>query len=139
VGACLDQGGVGCGGGLQAVLGRGVREMCGEEALVGEAGEERVAELVEIREVGEQREVFRADLAETEAGIEDDGLRGDAGGVGEREGVGEAAQDEREDLIRGERRERGPLCRGCASGWRRAFLWRGARPSGGPRGGRRRR
>ena len=50
----------------------GARQGVREEAFAGEAGEDGELEGVELVEVGEEGEVFVEDLAEAEAGVEDD-------------------------------------------------------------------
>jgi hypothetical protein len=121
VGAGEDGGYVGCGGCVEAVLCGGcasveedrerrmLRESVGEEALAGGSGEDGQFELVELVEVREERVVFVEAFAEAEAGVEDDPVAWDAGGGGGFETFGQAREDEREDLVRCEGRERGPV------------------------------
>jgi hypothetical protein len=85
-----------------------------EEAFTGDAAEDGQVELVEVGEVAQEGVVLEAELAEAEAGIENDLVGGDAGGVGEREGVAQAGEDEGEDLFGRERREGGPVLRAAA-------------------------
>src|SRR5690348_10438538 len=83
---CEDGCGVGCGGGVQAVLRcEGFRcnhyllsNGLGEEALARDSGEDRQIELTELVEMRQQREVFAEALAEAEAGVEHDLVDEDA-------------------------------------------------------------
>ena len=72
-----------------------------QEAFAGEAGEDGEAEGVELGEMSEEGEVFAAEFAEAEAGVEDDVFAGEAGGGGGGDAFGEAGEDEREDFCRG--------------------------------------
>src|ERR1039457_3723040 len=89
-------------------------DVAGEKAFAGEAGEDGEAERVELVEVGEQGVILVEDLAEAEAGVEHDGLAGDAGSEGGAGAGFEVAEDEEEDVGGGERRRGGPLVRATA-------------------------
>ncbi len=101
-----------------------------EEAFAGEADEERAVKLAEPAKAGEQDEVFMAALAEAEAGVQDDALGGDAGGLGDGEGFAEAGKDGRKDLIAGHGALGEPLA-GAAAGVHEDEAAAGLRGDGG--------
>ncbi len=117
VGSREDGGGVGGYRGVQAGLAGGVApgiSFGGEEAFAGETDEERTAEGVEVGQMGEERVVLLTALAEAEAGVEDDGAGGDAGGSDGGEAGGEVVANEGGDGLWGECGKGGPLLRGAA-------------------------
>jgi hypothetical protein len=85
VGSGEDGCGGGCGGGVNPCLRieRWGTWFCDEgifeEGFAGEAGEDGELEGLELSEVGEEGEVCGADLAEAEAGIDNDLIAGEAG------------------------------------------------------------
>src|ERR1035438_8223319 len=97
--------------GTRVAGGLGGGEGTGEEAFAGEAGEDGEAERVELVEVGEQGVILVEDFAEAEAGVEHDGLAGDAGSEGGAGAGFEVAEDEGGDGGGGERRLGAPLDR----------------------------
>src|SRR5208283_3611255 len=72
---------VGCGSCVLKRVGRfRLRQGVAQEAFAREAGEQREVESAEPVELREQGEIFIENLAEAEAGVEDDCLATNAGG-----------------------------------------------------------
>jgi hypothetical protein len=89
-------------------------EPAGEEALAGDTGEQREAQRVELIKICEQREVFVEGLAESESGVEDYGVAGNARGEG-RFGTGfETGEDEWKDLRASDCGKGAPLLRSAS-------------------------
>jgi len=115
-GGGVETGGVGGGGGVAKWVGCGglLEEGFGEEALAGGSGEDGQAELVELVEEGVDDVVIVAELAEAEAGVEDDVVAGGASGAGGIDAVAKAGKDGGHDKHRVKRWEGVPVLRGSA-------------------------
>jgi hypothetical protein len=72
-------------------LGGNLGDGLAEETLAGDAGEDREVEGAEGFEAGEQGVILSAELAETEAGVEDDLVAGDSRGGGGGDALSQAA------------------------------------------------